>query len=359
MRLDGKVVLIAGGSGALGQAIAPACVEAGAKVITVDRHPPSIQRKGIVAMTGDVTDQADTRRLVTDVIQKAGRLDVLINLVGGFAEGRVQDTDATVWQRMLTMNLTSGFLLSRAVLPAMTQQRAGRILREVGSRGADPDAGVGIDRFGRNRQRRSAQHDRYAEQQKEHARCRPIEMGQAGVDCRPASVPGVRRSKPDQRLIDYGRMTKGATMKAHYLGHVVFYVKDLQRSLTFYRDLLGFKEVGHIFNGAAAALTSGRTHHELLLIQVGDAPGPPAGRRRGLYHIGIKVGDTLDELRLAKKELEQAGVSIDGMSDHTVSQSLYLRDPDGNEVELYVDADESIWKDNPDAVVSPIKPLRL
>jgi len=71
------------------------------------------------------------------------------------------------------------------------------------------------------------------------------------------------------------------------------------------------------------------------------------------------VGDGLDELRSAKKELEQAGVQIDGMSDHTVSQSLYLRDPDGNEVELYVDAEESVWKNNPAAVVSPIKPLRL
>ena len=148
-------------------------------------------------------------------------------------------------------------------------------------------------------------------------------------------------------------------MRAHYLGHVVFYVKDLERSLSFYRDLLGFKETGRVLNGAAAALTSGRTHHELLLIQVGDAPGPIQGRRRGLYHIGIKVGDSLDELRSAKQELEQAGVTIDGMSDHTVSQSLYLRDPDGNEVELYVDADESVWKNNPAAVVSPIKPLLL
>jgi len=148
-------------------------------------------------------------------------------------------------------------------------------------------------------------------------------------------------------------------MRAHYLGHVVFYVKDLNESLTFYRDLLGFKEVGRIFNGAAAALTSGRTHHELLLIQVGDAPGPPAGRRRGLYHIGIKVGDNLDDLRRAKRELEHAGVSIEGMSDHTVTQSLYLRDPDGNEVEVYVDADESLWKKDPAAVVSPIKPLHL
>jgi catechol 2,3-dioxygenase len=148
-------------------------------------------------------------------------------------------------------------------------------------------------------------------------------------------------------------------MKAHYLGHVVFYVQDLQRSLAFYRDLLGFKEVGRIFGGKAAALTSGRTHHELLLVEVGAAPGPPPGRRRGLYHIGIKVGDSLDELRAAIKDLEQAGVEITGMSDHTVSQSLYLADPDGNEVELYVDADPAIWKHDPAAVLSPIKPLRL
>ena len=148
-------------------------------------------------------------------------------------------------------------------------------------------------------------------------------------------------------------------MKAHYLGHVVFYVRDLERSLKFYRDLLGFTEVGRIFNGAAAALTSGRTHHEILLIQVGEAPGPGPGRRRGLYHIGIKVGDDLEALRAAKRELEQAGVTISGMSDHTVSQSLYLADPDGNEVELYVDADPSIWKNDPAAVLAPIKPLRL
>jgi catechol 2,3-dioxygenase len=148
-------------------------------------------------------------------------------------------------------------------------------------------------------------------------------------------------------------------MKARYLGHVVFYVQDLERSLAFYRDLLGFREVGRIFDGKAAALTSGRTHHELLLIEVGIAPGPLPGRRRGLYHIGIKVGDSLDELRAAKKELERAGVVITGMSNHTVSQSLYLADPDGTEVELYVDANPDVWKKDPAAVLSPIKPLIL
>ena len=148
-------------------------------------------------------------------------------------------------------------------------------------------------------------------------------------------------------------------MKAHYLGHVVFYVKDLECSLHFYRDLLGFQEIGRIFEGKAAVLTTGRTHHELLLIEVGNVPGPPSGVRRGLYHIGIKVGDSLDELRSAKKDLEQGGVSISGMSDHTVTQSLYLHDPDGNEIELYVDAQDIDWKENPMMVLSPIKPLVL
>jgi catechol 2,3-dioxygenase len=150
-------------------------------------------------------------------------------------------------------------------------------------------------------------------------------------------------------------------MKAHHLGHVVFYVRNLNRSLKFYRDLLGFKliENGQL-NFPAAALTSGRTHHELLLIEVGEnAPSPPPGRRTGLYHIGIKIGDDLDTLRKAKKELEEDKVPIVGMSDHTVSQSIYILDPDGNEVEVYVDANPPIWQDHPEAILSPIKPLVL
>ena len=149
-------------------------------------------------------------------------------------------------------------------------------------------------------------------------------------------------------------------MKAHYLGHVVFYVREMKRSLAFYRNLLGFELVGemkHPLN--AVALTSGRTHHEILLIEVGATPPPKKGHRLGLYHIGIKMGDSLDELRTVRNELNEAGVLISGMSDHTVSQSLYLEDPDGNEVELYVDDPSVDWKKDPAAVVATIKPLRL
>jgi catechol 2,3-dioxygenase len=149
-------------------------------------------------------------------------------------------------------------------------------------------------------------------------------------------------------------------MKAHYLGHVVFYVKNLEKSLAFYRDLLGFELVGDFSRPfTAVALTAGRTHHEILLIQVGDAPGPPKGHRIGLYHIGIKVGDSLDELRAVRDELIESEIPISGMSDHTVSQSIYLEDPDGNEVELYVDDPDVDWKNDPSLVMSPIRRLEL
>ncbi len=143
------------------------------------------------------------------------------------------------------------------------------------------------------------------------------------------------------------------------LGHVVFYVRRLAPMLAFYTGVVGLTPRGSIFHGRAALLTGGRTHHELLLIEVGDAEGPPAGRRIGLYHVGWKVGDTLDDLRAARARIEAAGVPIEGISDHTVSQSLYLRDPDGNEVELFVDNPAFDWRTDDGWMEAPVKPLRL
>ncbi len=143
------------------------------------------------------------------------------------------------------------------------------------------------------------------------------------------------------------------------LGHVVFYVRDLDRSLTFYRDAVGLDVVGALFDGRAAMLSGGRTHHELLLIQVGDAPGPLQGRRIGLYHVAWKVGESLDELRRIRARVEQAGHNTRGQADHTVSQSLYLDDPDGNEIELYVDDPNVDWRSSKAWMREPVKPLRL
>ena len=128
-------------------------------------------------------------------------------------------------------------------------------------------------------------------------------------------------------------------MEVKELGHLVLYVRDVQRS---------------------AAFSSGRTHHELLLIEVGEDAAPqPRGRHLGLYHFGLKVGDSDDELRAVVTRLQEHGVTIVGSSDHTVTHSLYILDPDGNEIELYIDVPGVDWKGNPSLIMAPVKPLVL
>jgi len=149
-------------------------------------------------------------------------------------------------------------------------------------------------------------------------------------------------------------------MEIKELGHVVLYVHEVERSRRFYRDVLGWREIGGAFGGRAAAFSSGRTHHELLLIEVGpDAAPIPAGPRVGIYHFGLKVGESDDELREALATCQASGVRIVGSSDHTVTHSLYILDPDGNEIELYIDVQPAIWKERPEAVMAPVLPLRL
>jgi catechol 2,3-dioxygenase len=150
-------------------------------------------------------------------------------------------------------------------------------------------------------------------------------------------------------------------MEVKELGHLVLYVRDLERSAAFYGDVLGWRRAFPSIPGMpAAAFTSGRTHHELLLIEVGDgAAAVPAGRRLGLYHFGLKVGDTDDELRAVVARLKEADVTIVGASDHTVTHSLYILDPDGNEIELYIDVAGVDWKSDPALVMAPIRPLVL
>jgi len=143
------------------------------------------------------------------------------------------------------------------------------------------------------------------------------------------------------------------------LGHVVFYVRDLDTAVRFYTQGVGLELKGRIFNDRAAVLSGGRSHHELLLIEVGAAQGPPQGRRIGLYHVGWRIGDDLETLRQTRERLEALGYPVEGMADHTVSQSLYLRDPDGNEVELFVDDPDYDWRVQDGWMDAPVKPLSL
>jgi catechol 2,3-dioxygenase len=149
------------------------------------------------------------------------------------------------------------------------------------------------------------------------------------------------------------------------LGHIVLFVRNLEKSTSFYRDVLGWEQIvgaeGALkFRASAFRAPTNRTHHELLLIEVGaDAADLPAGRRIGMYHFGLKIGDSDDELRNALEELGKTNTTIVGTSDHTITHSIYIEDPDGNEIELYIDVPGVDWVSDPSLIASPIKPLRL
>ena len=148
-------------------------------------------------------------------------------------------------------------------------------------------------------------------------------------------------------------------MEVKELGHIVLYVSDLERSRRFYGETLGWKEVARLGN-QGAMFSSGRTHHELLLLEVGPGAEPiPAGRRVGMYHFGLKIGTTDEELKQALDELVAAGATVGGAADHGVTHSLYIQDPDRNEIELYIDVQPERWREDPQAILAPVRPLEL
>ena len=126
------------------------------------------------------------------------------------------------------------------------------------------------------------------------------------------------------------------------IGHVHLKVADLERALAFYRDVLGF-QLTQRFGRSAAFLSAGGYHHHIGLNTWESAGGtPPPPGTTGLYHLAI-LYPTRAELADALRRLVHAGVELEGAADHGVSEAIYLRDPDGNGVEIYWDKPQSEW----------------
>jgi len=142
------------------------------------------------------------------------------------------------------------------------------------------------------------------------------------------------------------------------IGHVHLKVADLGRALAFWQGVLGF-EVQQVWNGAAFLSAGGYHHHVGLNVWESAGGSPPARGTTGLFHVAVLYPDraTLGD---ALRRLLEAGVALDGASDHGVSEAIYLRDPDGNGVELYRDRPPEEWPRRRDGSLAMVtEPLDL
>ena len=142
------------------------------------------------------------------------------------------------------------------------------------------------------------------------------------------------------------------------VGHVVLKVSNLDQALSFYVKVLGLHEVARrdFGEGPMVFLSTGNSHHDLALVEVGKDAVPNGGL--GLHHVALKVGDSLATLAEVRKYLDANAVTVHMVLDHRVSQGIYVTDPDGNLLELYVDADPAIWRSDP-GLVANSDPLTL
>ena len=135
------------------------------------------------------------------------------------------------------------------------------------------------------------------------------------------------------------------------IGHIHLTVSDLERSLGFYRDLLGFEIVSRI-NDTAVFLSAGGYHQHIALnTWAGRGATPPPSGHTGLFHFAI-LFPSRSELARTVKRLIEAQYPLEGMADHEVSEAIYLRDPDENGVELYVDRPRETWRQTGDGLIA-------
>jgi catechol 2,3-dioxygenase len=131
------------------------------------------------------------------------------------------------------------------------------------------------------------------------------------------------------------------------IGHVHLKVSDIDRALEFYCGVLGFEVMMRVGDEAAFISAGGYHHHLGLNTWESRGAGPPPRNSTGLYHTAIRYPDR-KTLADALRRVMDAGVSVDGASDHGVSEAIYLRDPDQNGVELYRDRPKEEWPRNED-----------
>lgn len=143
------------------------------------------------------------------------------------------------------------------------------------------------------------------------------------------------------------------------VGHIHLTVSNLDRSLAFYRDLLGF-EVSAYYGDSAVFLSAGGYHHHIgLNTWAGKGAKPAPYGHTGMYHVAFLYPSRIELAKVLKKLLE-ANYPLDGSADHGVSEAIYLRDPDGNGVELYVDRPRKEWKIDQNGMIKMVtEPLDL
>ena len=135
------------------------------------------------------------------------------------------------------------------------------------------------------------------------------------------------------------------------IGHVHLKVANLQRALDFYAGVLGF-ELQQLYGAQAAFISAGGYHHHIgLNTWESEGGSPPPHGTTGLFHLAILYPQRAD-LADALRRLSAHGIELDGASDHGVSEALYLRDPDGNGVELYWDRPEADWPRDADGKIA-------
>jgi catechol 2,3-dioxygenase len=141
------------------------------------------------------------------------------------------------------------------------------------------------------------------------------------------------------------------------IGHVHLKVADLERALGFYRDVLGFELTQRYGRDAAFVSAGGYHHHIGLNVWESRGGSPPPPGSTGLYHVAILYPDRT-ALADALRRLIEAGIPLEGASDHGVSEALYLRDPDGNGIELYRDRPRAEWpRDGEGNIAMVTRPL--